>query len=56
MKRVLLFLKKEPMLTVSLLAASVALFITPPTATLLKDIDWRTLGTLLMMQIGRAHV
>ena len=49
MKKVLLFLKKEPMLTVSLLAAAVALFITPPTAALLKDIDWRTLGTLLMM-------
>ena len=37
------------MLTVSLLAAAVALFITPPTRRLLKDIDWRTLGTLLMM-------
>ena len=49
MKKILSFLKKEPMLTVSLLAAAVALFITPPTRRLLKDIDWRTLGTLLMM-------
>ena len=49
MKRILSFLKKEPMLTVSLLAAAVALLITPPTKRLLSDIDWRTLGTLLMM-------
>ena len=49
MKKTLLFLKKEPMLTFSLLAAAAALFITPPTARLLWDIDWRTLGTLLMM-------
>ena len=37
------------MLTVSLLAAAVALLITPPTKRLVSDIDWRTLGTLLMM-------
>ena len=37
------------MLTLSLLAAAIALIITPPTAQLLGDIDWRTLGTLLMM-------
>ena len=49
MQKVLGFLKKEPMLTVSLLAAAVALIITPPTKQLLTDIDWRTLGTLLMM-------
>ena len=49
MKRVLSFLKKEMMLTLSLLAALVALVITPPSAQLLSDIDWRTLGTLLMM-------
>ena len=49
MKKVLLFLKKELMLTLSLLAALVALAITPPTLRLLQDIDWRTLGTLLMM-------
>ena len=49
MKKVFLFLKKELMLTLSLLAAAVALIITPPTPQLLRDIDWRTLGTLLMM-------
>jgi len=49
MKKVFLFLKKELMLTLSLLAAAVALIITPPTPRLLRDIDWRTLGTLLMM-------
>ena len=49
MKKILSFLKKEPMLAVSLLAAAVALVITPPTKRLLADIDWRTLGTLLMM-------
>lgn len=37
------------MLTVSLAAAGVSLIITPPTAALLKDIDFRTLGTLFMM-------
>lgn len=41
--------KKEVMLSVSLLAAIVALFITPPSAALLKDIDWKTLATLFMM-------
>ena len=41
--------KKEVMLSVSLLAAVVALFITPPSAALLNDIDWKTLATLFMM-------
>ena len=49
MKRILSFLKKEMMLTLSLLAALAALVITPPSPRLLRDIDWRTLGTLLMM-------
>ena len=49
MKRVLAFLKKEMMLTLSLLAALAALIITPPSPQLLGNIDWRTLGTLLMM-------
>ena len=31
------------------MAALVSMFITPPSAALLKAIDWRTLGTLLMM-------
>ncbi|MBQ9188822.1 MAG: citrate transporter, partial [Clostridia bacterium] len=51
MQKVLAFLKKEPMLTVSVLAAVAAMLITPPTAALLGAIDWRTLGTLLMMLI-----
>ena len=37
------------MLTLSLLAAGAAMIITPPSARLLTDIDWRTLGTLFMM-------
>lgn len=49
MKRFLAFLKKEMMLTVSVVAAGVALIITPPSADLLSRIDWRTLGTLFMM-------
>ena len=49
MKRVFSFLKKEPMLTVSVLAALASFFITPPGTALLTSIDWRTLGTLFMM-------
>ena len=49
MKKILGFFRREMMLTLSLLAALAALIITPPTARLLNDIDWRTLGTLLMM-------
>jgi len=49
MKKVVQFLRRELMLTLSLLAALIALVITPPTPQLFRDIDWRTLGTLLMM-------
>ena len=49
MKKVLGFFKKEMMLTLSLIAAAAALIITPPSERLIRDIDWRTLGTLLMM-------
>lgn len=49
MKKVLTFIKKELMLVLSVAAAVAALFITPPTKELLTDIDWRTLGILLMM-------
>lgn len=49
MKKVIAFLKKEPMLALSLLAACIGFIITPPTAELIGGIDWRTLGTLLMM-------
>ena len=41
--------KKDIMLSVSLLAALVSLFITPPDRTLLKDINWHTLATLFML-------
>ena len=49
MNKALRLLRHEPMLTVSAAAAIAALFITPPSAALLRDIDWHTLGTLLMM-------
>lgn len=49
MRKLFGFFKKEIMLTVSLTAAIVSLIITPPSTTLLKDIDFRTLGTLFMM-------
>lgn len=49
MKKLFLFLKKEPMLPVAVLAALVSLFITPPSKQLLTQIDWRTLGMLFMM-------
>lgn len=49
MKKVIAFLKKEPMLALSLLAAVIGFIITPPTLELIGGIDWRTLGTLLMM-------
>ena len=49
MKKALLWLKKEPMLTLSVLAAAAGLILTPPSKALLTEIDWRTLGTLLMM-------
>ncbi len=42
-------IKKDPMLPVSLLAAVISLFITPPSRELLKAIDWHTLGILFMM-------
>jgi len=49
MEKIKQFLKREPMLTVSAAAAVLSLFITPPSLDLLRGIDWRTLGTLLMM-------
>ena len=49
MKKLFLYLKKEPMLPVAVLAAAISLVITPPTKALLSAIDWRTLGTLFMM-------
>ena len=49
MKKVISFVKKEAMLVVSLLAALISLLITPPSASLLKAIDWKTLATLFML-------
>ncbi len=49
MKKIAAFFKKELMLTVALAAAVIALFITPPSKELIRDIDWHTLATLFMM-------
>lgn len=49
MKKCVKILTKEPMLTLSVAAAVAGLIITPPSAGFLGKIDWRTLGTLLMM-------
>jgi hypothetical protein len=48
-KKIIALFKKELMLSVSLLAAILSLFITPPSTQLLKDIDWKTLATLFML-------
>ena len=49
LKNLLQLIKKDPMLPVSLLAAVISLFITPPSKELLSAIDWHTLGILFMM-------
>lgn len=49
MRRIISFIKKEAMLTVSITAALISLLITPPDASLLKTIDWKTLVTLFML-------
>ena len=49
MKRIAGFFWREKMLTLSLLAAVVALIITPVSPGQLLEIDWRTLGNLMMM-------
>jgi len=49
MNKIISLLKKEPMLTVSVIAAIAALLITPPTPALIREIDWHTLATLFMM-------
>ena len=49
MKKLFSFLMREKMLALSLLAAAASLIITPLTPKRLLEIDWRTLGTLLMM-------
>ena len=49
MQKVKSFLKKETMLAVSLVAAIISLFITPPGKELPASIDWKTLATLFML-------
>ena len=41
--------KKDIMLSVSILAAIISFFITPPTVETFKGIDWKTLATLFML-------
>ena len=47
--KIIQWIKKEPMLLLSVSAALIGLIITPPARALFLEIDWRTLGTLLMM-------
>ena len=49
MKKGIAYLKREPMLAVSLLAAFASLFITKPQLSLLGSIDWHTLLTLFLL-------
>lgn len=49
LKKIIDLMKKELMLGVSLLAAVISLFITPPSKALLGAIDWKTLATLFML-------
>lgn len=49
LKKIISVFKKEVMLAVSLLAAIISLFITPPSKALLYSIDWKTLATLFML-------
>lgn len=49
MKTLYKIIKKEPMLLVSVFAAVISLFITPPSMELLKILDWKTLATLFML-------
>ncbi|MDO4380608.1 MAG: SLC13 family permease [Clostridia bacterium] len=49
MEKAKTFIKKEAMLTLSVIAAIISLFITPPSRELLTSIDWKTLATLFML-------
>lgn len=49
MEKVKQLIQKEAMLVVSVFAAVVSLFITPPSAALVSAIDWKTLATLFML-------
>ena len=48
-RKIALLLKKEIMLSVSVVVAVASFFITPPTKELFYDIDWKTLSTLFML-------
>ena len=48
-QKIAAFFKKELMLSVALIAALASLFITPPSLSLLQNIDWKTLATLFML-------
>lgn len=48
-KKIVQILKKEVMLSVSIIAAIVSLFITKPNMELIHNIDWKTLGILFML-------
>ena len=49
MRKIAAYFRKDLMLGVSILAALVSFFITPPSRALLNDIDWKTLATLFML-------
>ena len=43
------FIKKEPMPVISVIAALLSFFVTPPSVKLFEGIEWHTLATLFMM-------
>ena len=45
------FIKKEPMPVISVMAAVISLFITPPSAKLFAGIEWHTLATFVPTSI-----
>ena len=49
--RLIGFLKKEPILVISLLAAAVSCFLVPPDRAYLGYIDWRTLALLYALMV-----
>lgn len=49
MNKIISLLKKDIMLSVSLIAAILSFFITPPTKEILHSIDFKTLATLFML-------
>ena len=49
LKKFVLLVKKEIMLSVSLIVAVISMFITKPELSLIYKIDWKTLATLFML-------